>query len=79
MFRSNRPSKKRIRKWEENLKKSSFYSNIFFPYPVVNKGLFMDNFDRINTVGILKEDAFDIALKSENTTIGITQKMVLIA
>jgi len=56
-----------IRKWEENLKKSSFYNNSSLPYPIVNKQLFMANFDAINTVNITKKEAFKVALKSETT------------
>jgi len=65
-FRSNNPSKSMIRKWEENLKKSSFYNNSSLPYPIVNKQLFMANFDAINTVNITKKEAFkvpDVAVK----------------
>ncbi len=67
LFRNNYPSKKRVFKWKENLKKSSFYKNSTLPYPIVNKQLFMDNFDAINTVGVSKKEAFEIALKSEQT------------
>ena len=66
-FRSNNPSKSMIHKWEENLKKSSFYNNSSLPYPIVNKQLFMANFDAINTVNITKKEAFKVALKSETT------------
>ena len=67
LFRSNRPSQKLIHKWRVNLKKSLFYKNMNSSYPVMNKQLFMDNFDAINTVSISKEEAFKVALKSENT------------
>lgn len=67
VFRSNSPSKKVIRKWKKNLKKSSFYKGDFSSFPIVNKQLFMNNFNAINTVGISKEAAFEVALKSETT------------
>ena len=75
LFRSNHPSRQMIRKWKKNLKKASFYSENSLPYPIMNKQLFMDNFDAINTVAISKKEAFKIALKSEitrdfNPTIG---------
>lgn len=75
LFRSNHPSRQMIRKWKNNLKKSSFYSKDGLSYPIMNKQLFMDNFDTINTVGISKKEAFEVALKSEvtrdfNPTIG---------
>jgi len=56
-----------IHKWKNNLKKSSFYSKNGLPYPIMNKQLFMDNFDAINTVNISKKEAFKVALKSETT------------
>ncbi len=67
LFRSNRPSKKRVRKWKSNLNKSSFYNKDLLSYPIMNKQLFMDNFDAINTVNITKKEAFEVALKSETT------------
>lgn len=51
-------------------------------FPIVNKKIMMDNFDDMNTVGINKEEAFRLALKSEeirgfedklnNITIGLS-------
>jgi len=75
LFRSNRPSQQMIRKWKNNLKKSSFYTKDSMSYPIMSKQLFMDNFDAINTVDISKKEAFEVALKSEvtrdfNPTIG---------
>lgn len=75
VFRSNRPSRQVIRKWKNNLKKSSFYNKDGLSYPIMNKQLFMDNFNVINTVNISKKEAFEVALKSEvtrdfNPTIG---------
>jgi putative adenylate-forming enzyme len=34
--------------------------------PMGNKSMLMDNFDKINTKGLKKENCFDLALKSEN-------------
>lgn len=34
-------------------------------FPVINKEIFMKNFDRINTVGITSKDAFELAFKAE--------------
>ena len=34
-------------------------------FPVINKKIMMDNIDRINTVGVKKEEALDFAVRSE--------------
>lgn len=57
---------KNKKKWVRNLKKSSFYKGKS-EFPIINKKIFMDNFDLINTVGILKEDAFKVALEAEES------------
>ncbi|WP_460291452.1 F390 synthetase-related protein, partial [Bacillus cereus] len=36
-------------------------------FPVVDKTFLMDNFDKLNTAGITKEQAFSIAFKAEET------------
>mgnify|MGYP001034746917 CR=1 FL=1 len=36
-------------------------------YPIINKALFMENFDRINTQNIKLKDAFQIAVTAENS------------
>lgn len=36
-------------------------------FPVIDKEIMMQNFDRLNTVGIKKEEAFALALKGEET------------
>ncbi|GAB6556184.1 hypothetical protein bcgnr5378_28550 [Bacillus cereus] len=36
-------------------------------FPVVDKSFLMDNFDKLNTAGITKEQAFSIAFKAEET------------
>lgn len=51
-------------------------------FPIINKKIFMENFERINTVGLTKERAFEMALKAEesrdfsatigDTTIGLS-------
>ena len=48
---------------------SQFYpkSNILEDFPIINKKIFMENFEAINTVGIKKEEAFKVALSSEES------------
>jgi putative adenylate-forming enzyme len=36
-------------------------------FPIINKKIFMENFEAINTVGIKKEEAFEVALASEES------------
>lgn len=36
-------------------------------YPIINKALFMENFDRINTLNIKLKDAFHLAITAENS------------
>jgi len=36
-------------------------------FPIINKKIFMENFEAINTVGIKKEEAFNVALASEES------------
>jgi putative adenylate-forming enzyme len=58
-------------KMQNTLKKSTYYQEYVTrnqelkEYPIMNKFIFMENFDSINTVGIKSEDAYAIALKSE--------------
>jgi putative adenylate-forming enzyme len=62
---------KRWQKLKETLKKSSFYKNILkidgdlTSYPVINKTIFMANFDTINTYGIKLQEAINIATEAE--------------
>lgn len=55
----------------KNLKSSKFYeffnvySSNFFELPIINKSLFMENFNAINTCGITYKQASEIAEKSE--------------
>lgn len=64
----------RVRKLLENvLPKSEFYRNYLEKYnmhewsrfPLIDKTIMMENFDTLNTVGIKKEEAFNVAIKSE--------------
>ena len=50
------------------------HGNTFYPnstkledFPIINKKIFMENFESINTVGISKEEAFKVALASEES------------
>ena len=57
-------------KWKRNLRKSPFYNAIVskgLRFPVIDKKIFMAKFDRINTKGIKKDEAFEIALKAEES------------
>lgn len=62
--------------WErlqDILKKSNFYRELanqnktLADYPIVNKQIFMDKFDEINTCNIKLEDAYKIALEAEKS------------
>ncbi|MEN8250064.1 MAG: F390 synthetase-related protein [Bacteroidota bacterium] len=63
---------KRFSKLKKKISSSRFYGNIIQKngslndFPVINKKLFMDNFDDINTVSINKEEALQVALQAEN-------------
>ena len=48
---------------------SKFYSNSssLEDFPIINKKIFMENFETINTVGITKEEAFEVAFASEKS------------
>ncbi len=54
-------------------KKSPFYAERLKKYgswdkfPVINKEIFMENFDSINTHGIKKEDAYKVATQAEES------------
>ncbi len=58
---------------QETLKKSNFYADLatnsapLSDYPIVNKSIFMTNFNAINTRGIELENAFEIAIQAEKT------------
>jgi len=74
--RYHRPYMERIRNqraksWRKRLAKSPFYVSYqqapLEEFPVVNKALFMENFDAINVAGITKEEAFRVALQAEES------------
>jgi len=48
---------------------TSFYPNAskLEDFPIINKKIFMENFESINTVGISKEEAFEVAFASEKS------------
>jgi len=69
-FKSNSISINKKKKWRNTLLSSPYYKNIILnnkEFPIVNKALFMENFNLINTVQIKKSEAFDLALKSEKS------------
>ena len=57
--------------WRKRLRKSVFYAPYqdapLEDFPVVNKAVFMENFDAINVAGITKEEAFRVALQAEES------------
>jgi len=65
--------KKIKRQLKRIAKKSPFYAERLKKYgswdkfPVINKQVFMDNFDSINTQGIKKDEAYEVALKAEES------------
>jgi putative adenylate-forming enzyme len=69
-FSSNKVSFFTKRKWRNNLVNSHFYKPFVLEnreFPILNKTLFMEHFNAINTVGISKEEAFKVALNSEES------------
>ena len=59
------------KQFKKTLSRSEFYKQFRQPIlenlPIIDKSVFMENFNRINTVGIHKEDAWQIATKSEES------------
>ncbi|NBC24495.1 MAG: hypothetical protein GVX78_02650 [Bacteroidetes bacterium] len=57
------------RRWRTNLRKSPFYkpysTKPLDKFPIIKKSDFMKHFDEINTAGIRKKEAFEIALQGE--------------
>ncbi len=49
--------------------KSEFYpdSDDLKDFPIIDKKIFMDNFETINSVGIKKDEAFEVAIKAEES------------
>ncbi|WP_394993159.1 F390 synthetase-related protein [Emticicia sp.] len=68
-FRRNEIIKKMIRHCSHSLFYKPFAQNKrnFESFPVINKSIFMANFDAINTVNIKLEEAFEVAIKSEES------------
>lgn len=69
-------SKLQAKLWKKmnvKLLKSPFYENLarrnekLEGYTMVNKSIFMENFDSINTKKIRREEAFEVAIKAENS------------
>ena len=60
-------------KMQNTLLKSKFYQDYanrnqdLKAYPVINKSIFMENFDRINTLGIKSDEAYSIAIRAETS------------
>ena len=64
--------KKRLEHFKRSvLAKSSFYHQYLdrplSDFPIMNKQLMMENFDQLNTVGVSKDQALDIALTAEKS------------
>jgi len=63
--------RKLAKRWRQNLQKSTFYQSFInkqlSDFPIISKSEFMNNFDLINTVGITKKAALEIALKAEKS------------
>lgn len=61
------------KKMNVKLLKSPFYENLarrnekLEGYTMINKSIFMENFDSINTKKIRREEAFEVAIKAENS------------
>tara|TARA_B100000767_G_scaffold7800_1_gene7735 strand:- start:1084 stop:2367 length:1284 start_codon:yes stop_codon:yes gene_type:complete len=69
-FKSNSISLIKKRKWKKTILSSPYYKNIILKnkeFPVMNKALFMENFNLINTVQIKKSEALKLAFKSEKS------------
>jgi len=60
--------KQKLSKLLKNLK-SDFYpkSQSLEDFPIINKKIFMENFDTINTLGITQKDALSVALQAEQS------------
>ena len=70
VFRSNKISKSMRKNWIKTLSSSPYYSDLLKnnqKFPTMQKELFMEFFDSINTVGIKKEEALKLAFESEKT------------
>ncbi|AUP80985.1 F390 synthetase-related protein [Flavivirga eckloniae] len=69
----NRLQDKRWKKLNKTLLKSPYYWEkakehmSLEKYPIINKAIFMANFDKINTKGVSLEQAFKVAVKAEES------------
>lgn len=72
-FKLHKLQERRWRKLRSTLLKSPFYKELasrkapLSEYPLMNKSLFMEHFSEINTKGIDRQEAFDVAIKAETT------------
>ena len=57
------------RRWRKNLRNSPFYkpysNKTLGEFPIIKKSDFMEHFNEINTAGIQKDQAFEIAVQAE--------------
>lgn len=66
-----RRQQRRLKPFYRTLLRSSFYRELAAKqtqlpeFPLMNKALMMEHFSRINTVGISREEAYDIAIRAE--------------
>ena len=64
---------RRFRRLRKHLRLSPFYRDQSLrnlplqDFPIINKSIFMENFDQINTVGISREDAWSFAMEAEKS------------
>ncbi|MEJ6584098.1 MAG: hypothetical protein QNL61_00910 [Crocinitomicaceae bacterium] len=64
---------KRWAKMQFTLQQSPFYEDFtnrkqeLKHYPIINKSIFMERFDSINTRGVKRNEAFDLAIKAEKS------------
>jgi putative adenylate-forming enzyme len=72
----NFTSKEMLVRYQERMlnHRLSTHGTSFYPhaekiedFPIINKKIFMDNFDAINTVGIQKEEAYHVAIQAEKS------------
>ena len=74
-YRANlfRLQSRRWKKLNRTLLLSPFYKDLALKgtqiekYPIINKSIFMENFDLINTRGVKRDEAFDVAIKAETS------------
>lgn len=71
---TNQLHKLRTKRWnrlQKHTNKSIYYNQLshskLTDYPLIDKSIFMEYFDEINTVGINKSQAIDLAIEAEET------------